>query len=202
MSTDFNPYAPPAAQLLPTAPRLPNDDGLWRQGKLLVLQKGAVLPDRCLRCNAPAPGRRLKRTLYWHAPGWYAFLIPIFSCLSFLLYVIVAMCVRHTARVEAPFCAAHRAKRRRAIALGWLGALAGIGLLVYGASRPNVFGEDDDVRTACMAAGAVTFFVSAIAGAIASNYLPVKRIDKHFVWLKRVSPEFLAPLPEWAPAGR
>lgn len=192
MSTDFNPYAPPAAQLLPAGPRFLNEDGLWREGNLLVMQKGAELPDRCLRCNAPAPGKRLKRTLSWHPGGWY--LLVLFNL---IIYLVVALCVRHTAKVAAPFCEMHRAKRRRAIAAGWIGSLGGIALAIFGG---QAFGGSDSALGICIMLGLVVFLVSLIGGVIASQYLVPKRIDKHFVWLKKVSPEFLAPLPEWAPA--
>src|SRR5258706_76322 len=47
------------------------DAAIWRDKKVLVLGVRAALPDRCIKCNAPAEGSRLKRTLYWHPPGWY-----------------------------------------------------------------------------------------------------------------------------------
>src|SRR4051794_1182427 len=34
-----------------------------REGSLLVMSPDAVLPDRCVKCNAPAEGRRLLVTL-------------------------------------------------------------------------------------------------------------------------------------------
>src|SRR5262249_29712640 len=37
--------------------------GVWRDGSLLVMQKGATLPNRCLKCNAPGDGQWVTRTL-------------------------------------------------------------------------------------------------------------------------------------------
>ena len=69
--SDFNPYAPPQAEIVDRNLILGEKGDLWRDGKLLLIRKGAELPDRCLKCNEPAEGYRLKRTLSWHPPGWY-----------------------------------------------------------------------------------------------------------------------------------
>ena len=41
-------------------------EGIWRSGNLLVMRKGAQLPDRCVKTNQPAYGKRLKLLLQWH----------------------------------------------------------------------------------------------------------------------------------------
>ncbi len=182
--SDFNPYAPPQTEIVELDPHLSEEGGLWRDGPLLVIRKGTELPDRCLRCNEPARGYRLKRTLSWHRPIW--FVLAIFNL---ILYVIVALCVRWTAKVSAPFCPLHRSKRRRAIAIGWLGSLAGIGLLGIGASDPDY--------AVAILVGAFLFLGCLIFGVIQSQLLVPKRIDKNFVWLKKVSPDFIEALPDW-----
>src|ERR1035438_9056155 len=45
--------------------------GLWRKEKKLVTRSETPFPDRCVKCNAPANGFRLKRVLYWHHPAYY-----------------------------------------------------------------------------------------------------------------------------------
>ena len=47
-------------------------DGVWRDGKIIVMSHDASFPDRCVKCNQPAAGYRLKRKLTWHPSGWYA----------------------------------------------------------------------------------------------------------------------------------
>lgn len=49
--------------------------GVWRYGNMLVVQSGAVLPDRCIRCNAPAEGLRLRRQFYADAGALYLLLL-------------------------------------------------------------------------------------------------------------------------------
>src|SRR5947209_12297282 len=64
-------------------------DGLWRDGKTLVVHKGASLPDRCIKCNEPAEGLSLNRKLVWHQPWLYLLIIP-----SIWIYAVVALIVR------------------------------------------------------------------------------------------------------------
>ena len=185
--SDFNPYAAPKTDIAELDPHLAEEGDLWRDGHLLVMRKGTELPDRCLRCNEPAEGYRLRRTLAWHRPGWYLLIF-----LHIIIYIIVALCVRWTARVSAPFCPRHRSKRRRAIAVGWLGSLAGIGLIVFGVSS-----DPSSNNAIASGIGILLFLASLISGVVISQMVVPQRIDKNFVWLKKVSPDFLAALPEW-----
>ena len=64
-----NPYAPPKTERLESDRLLDQPDQAWRDRKLLVVRKkGAVLPDRCLKCNAPAEGYRFTRDVSWIRP--------------------------------------------------------------------------------------------------------------------------------------
>ena len=179
---DFNPYAPPSATMLD--PHLAVEEGLWADGKILVVRKGSPFPDRCLRCNAPAEGYRLKRTLSWHPAGWY--LLVIFNI---LIYIIVAMCVRWTAKVALPFCPKHRSQRRRAIIAGWIGGLVGIAGAIYWVGHPEYPG--------LLSGGILLAVVSILYGAIRSQLVVPQAIDKHFARLQKVGPEFLATVPPW-----
>jgi hypothetical protein len=183
-----NPYRSPT----PTAPVIDSgfatavSQGVWRDGKLLMMTKTATLPPRCTRCNAPTEDR-LKRKLSWHAPGWYL-LLPA----SVLIYVIVALIIRETATIEVGYCAVHRRKRRRAIAIGWLVALAGLVLALVATNFPRS-------EPLLVVIGILMMLVGLIYGVVGSQVVSPKRIDKRFVWLKQVSPDYLAELPvrEW-----
>jgi hypothetical protein len=50
-------------------------------------------------------------------------------------------------------------------------------------------------------AGLVLLFAGILIGAVGSQVLVPKRIDEHFVWLSRVSPDYLAKLPDWNAPG-
>src|SRR4051794_37594891 len=107
---EFNPYAPPEAEVV-HAPSGRDEGGVWRDGLLLVMSKDGELPDRCLKCNLPAHGWRLKRNLSWHPQGWYLLIL-----LHVLVYVIAALIVRKKATIMVPLCECHRRRRVRIIA--------------------------------------------------------------------------------------
>lgn len=179
-----NPYAPPMAELDNT-PRLATAGDGWRDGSLLVVPKGAELPDRCLKCNAPAQGYRFVRTLSWLSPVW------IILLLSPLLYIIVYLILRKRGRVAAGLCQRHRKLRGRAIVIGWLTAFAGIASILASGAVPNQYAGIPIV------AGIVLLLAGIIGERIGSQVLVAKRINKEFIWLRNVSPDLLASYPAW-----
>lgn len=187
---DFNPYAAPTAKVGRSP--LMGGPGLWREGNRLVMRKDAELPDRCVRCNEPAHGYRLKRRLSWHHPAFYLFLL-----FNLIIYVIVALIVRKTAKIEVGLCEAHVRARTRAILVGWLGSLGGIGLMIFGAMNSGP-GAQNDLGWMILV-GLLLLLVSLIFGASKAPPVVPTRIDANFVWLKRVSPAFLAALPDVPP---
>src|SRR3954447_25069962 len=72
---EFNPYEAPSADE-PGPPGSARGGGVWREGDVLVMARGAVLPDLCVKCAAPAGGYRLRRNLSWHP--WPIYLLIIF----------------------------------------------------------------------------------------------------------------------------
>lgn len=183
---EFNPYAAPEVGVRET--RLPDEGdegrGVWRDGELLVMAKVARLPSRCLKCNEPAT-YRLKRSLAWH--NKWLFLLIVFP--SWIVYLIVALIVRKTAKVEFPICEEHRIQRLRGIAIAWALFLAGVVLIVVGAddSRPDL--------GFLILIGIVMILFGLIFGLIRGRVVPTQRIDDTHVWLKKVSPLYLAELP-------
>jgi hypothetical protein len=187
-----NPYAPPKSESFNRDRHLDDPHPAWCDGNTLVARKGAELPDRCIKCNAPAGGLRFKRNIYWHSPGWFIFII------SPLIYIIVYLLVRRRAKITVGLCSYHRKKRARAIALGWLTALAGIGFYI---SVVILAEKRTPVISPLAYIGMISSFVLLLAGLlggmIGSQVLVPIRIDKHFVRLRRVSPDYLAELPDW-----
>jgi hypothetical protein len=157
--------------------------GFWQEGKQLVFAKEARLPDRCVKCGAPAAAR-INRKLSWHNPLLYL-LIP----LGVLIYAIVATIVSKRAQVEIPLCETHRQRRTLltgiGVALLFLGLLALVAVLLASAGA---------------ALGWLAFFVffTGMVLAIVGQTLPSPaRIDDHFVWLRGVHESLLRHLPGW-----
>ncbi len=184
---DFdNPYAAPDSSFEDVATTLFASEGrLWRKGKLLVMERDAVLPNRCVKSNEPCEGR-LKRVLRWHQPAIYLVILA-----NILIYVIVATIVSHRATIHIGLSEEWRGKRRRNIAIGWLTALAGIGLLF------SMGFADETVLPFLLVSGIVALVGGVLFGMYGSQMVTAKRIDRTHIWLRGVHPDFLASLPEW-----
>jgi len=201
LSTEaLNPYAPPQSNLQSTVETPPgrmfgmsNDAGagVWRTGDLLVMQKGASLPNRCLVCNQPA-SVQFPRKMYWHHPWVYLMILP-----GILIYAIVAMIVRKRADVVLPLCTEHAEKRKRAATIGTL--LIVLGLVAMFGSCTQADGSGDTFAM-ILGLGALVLFAGLIVLAVGANLIVPKKIDDYYVWLKKVSASYLAMLPP-APPG-
>lgn len=187
--SDVNPYAAPLtdaaydAELVP-----PTSGGIWRQDNKLVIWKDAVLPDLCIRCNAPANGRRLIRKLYWHEPVVYLLLLLMFGCglIGAIVYAVVAFAVRKKAVVAIGICDRHYTWRVYSIAAWWLITVACVALGWYG-FRAN---------SGSAVAIAVVVFLGNLFFAVAiSRPVVPTRIDEHYVWMKKIHPDYLAQFP-------
>jgi hypothetical protein len=175
MSNEWNPYAPPtraadSSAHLATSYR--------REGDSIVIPaSGAVLPPRCVKCNAPG-AQQLKRRLFWHPPGYY-----VLAALSPLIYVIVALIVRKKAEVSVFLCERHRTLRRTGILVGWLGSIACLGGMVVLIEREPLLGV----------LALLAFFGCVVVGALLARVVIPKRIDKEHAWV-RVGRPFLESL--------
>ena len=156
--------------------------GLWRQGKKIMTVSEAPFPDRCVKCNAPANGFRLKRVLYWHHPAYFLLIL----C-NLLIMVIVMLIVRKKAVLHIGLCAAHQKQRKVAIAVCVSGMLAGVGLLCAAAVMSSGW---------LAVAGGVIFLAGAVWGAVKGRTVGAAKIDKENVWVSGAGKEFLDTLPE------
>lgn len=178
-----NPYAPPTPQGDALHQWGGSEQGLYRAGSLLVMNKRASLPDRCVKCNAPAGGFKLKRALYWHRQAVYLLVL-----LSPLIYIIVALVVRKSARVDVGLCDKHRRRRVNGMVFGLVLCLASFG------GCAAIGGE-------AVIASVILFAVGLICGLLSNQVVSPVEIDDQFVRLKGVQADFLALLPDVGAVG-
>ncbi len=169
--------------VLPLPPTVGLASGVWRDKSTLVMSQGVALPDRCIKCNEPAHGFRLKRKLTWHHPAIY-FLIVV----AVLLYLIVAMILRKTATVEIGLCEMHRAKRRKNILITWLLFLLGVAGFTMA-----IFAADSTY----LLVGVIFLLGALIYGLMVVRVVAPSKIDEKFVWLRGVNKNYLDQLPQW-----
>lgn len=171
--TPQQPYFPPPSHGLET---------IWRDNSVLVMTKEALLPNRCIKCNAPA-GEQLKRKLTWHHPALYLLIL-----VSVLIYAVVALVVRKTAIVTVGLCEEHSSARRQNI---WITCLL-VFLSVASFALAMLMEEG------LLAAGGSAFLLAAaIYGGVTLRIVAPTKIDNYFVWMKGVNQNYLQQFPEW-----
>jgi hypothetical protein len=183
MDQTHNPYAPSRATLRAAGDVRPSL-GVMRDGKVLVVPRDNDLPERCVKCNAPAHAPIRQRTVYWHHPAVYiAFFINI------ILYIILALAMRKTAKLSPGLCERHKRKRTLGLWVGWggffvmtivvlplLGALMDIGGMVI---------------------GILLILATVITGIVMSRIVYANHIDDRYVRLKGCGEPFLDTFPSY-----
>lgn len=210
MADAVNPYAPPTAEV--DAPHAAGE--VYRDGKLLRMDRNATLPSRCVACNAPAP-RRVDRTLYWSPFGWRlaAWGIPVLLALlafangvvatfamtafwpAVILLAIVNVIVRRKLDLEIPLCIRHGRVRSATTWAIWGAIVSALALFFAVASDLNRIPGD---RVGSVGLGLV--LVMGIAGLVrtfsAADRVALQRLDAQRAWLKRTGAPFRASFPE------
>jgi len=181
--------APPQPVLAYATPLAHQGAGVWREGNKLVVTKEIHLPDRCVKCNAPANGWVIRKTLYWHSPLLY---ILIFFP-GILIYAIVALVVRQNAKVTAALCPVHRRKRWTTILIAWLVALLGVAAVALGIS----LAADSDTEGVGVIGIVIGFLLIVGAGiyAVWSAVLSPTKMQGNHAWLKGAGNDYLATFP-------
>lgn len=182
-------------------PRTPyQQNELFYDGKGLVMVKGCMPPDRCIKCNEPTNGYTWSKTMYWHHPAFYLLLLG----LGPLIYAIVALCIRKSAKVTVGLCPVHRAARSRRVIIATVSCLLGLGLLiglpVMAANNLLQMSRDscDTMATVGAIAGIVILLAGLVYTAVGVAVVTRRRIDDHFVFLNRAGAPFLATLPRFS----
>ncbi len=161
------------------------ENGIWRDGGVLVVHRKASLPSACVKCNAPTD-RTLRRKLAWH-PGWVYLLIV---APGIVVYAIVALIIRQQATLEVPLCDRHYSRRRRLLIIAWVTALSGTAAVVAGLLMLNL----PDPSPSILPGGILLLVAGLVLGVVVSPVVKPRRIDTQYVWLKGVCNEYLAPL--------
>jgi hypothetical protein len=156
---------------------------VWRSGKFLVMRKDATLPNRCVKCDADAPGEKLPRKLFWHHPAVYLLILP-----GLLIYAIIATVIGKRAKIQIGLCREHRERRKRNLLIAWGLFLSSIACFIGGGMLANGW---------IVGFGIVALIASPIYGMITCPMVTPKKIDDQFVWLNGVSPKFLDSLSEF-----
>lgn len=161
--------------------------GVWRRGDMLVMQRLAILPDRCVKTNQPAD-HKVKYSLAWHPPEVYLTIL-----LSPVIYLLVALAARRIAVISIGLSAEQHRRRvhNTRTACGLL--LLGFGLII-GCVIAMVRGRAD-VFVVGLILGVAISVIAASWGIRVWRVLRAGKIDKDFLYINGVCPDYLAQLP-------
>lgn len=187
MSMDaVNPYAAPQHDLPLNATEL--GCGVWRDGNLLVMRKEAVLPNRCMECNAPAEGGWFKQVSIWFDP-LYLLLLPILP--------LVVVFIAHMATVELGLCASHFRLHQRDRELSNTTPLYFLGGIVL--ALIPFFGEEWPIpfwwRAPFMLTAGAAMVIVSVRRVFPRKRVWACKIDRDYVWYREVDPDYLAQFP-------
>jgi len=175
---DPNPYAAPKSDFNTGAGS--EQAMFWRSGPLLMVRNGAVLPPRCVKCNAAIAGPAKQRRFSWHHPALFLLIF-----LNILIYVFVAILVRKNVVVTLGLCQEHRRRRSLGILTGLGGIFLAVGLFIAAgvADQPIL-----------VIAGILVFLVSIVVIEVMARTLTPVRIADKVGHLKGCGEAFLASL--------
>ena len=171
-----------AASLPPPIHHVPK---VWRSNSALVMTKQALLPKRCVKCNAPAQ-QTLKRKLRWHHPAIYISILG-----SLLLYVILSLVLSKSATVHVGLCETHLAARKRDIIITCFLVLLSLAGFYFAATTEDL---------TLFFVGAIVFLGGVIYGVVRTRVVVPQKIDDHHVWLTGVNDNYLRQFPYWEAA--
>lgn len=185
-----NPYAPPRSDLQGPAED-PAVAGVWRRGDLLVMEPGAVLPERCIVCNGPADLYHPKN-LYWHHPA-----INYLMLLNKVLFLVVSLLAKKKVQVDLPLCHCHERRRKRWATVAAI--LIMIGIVVWSASGTQIQNNERGLFELLIMVGG--FFVCTGLIVLGTGGTPAyaAHIDEDYIWLKKVHDSYLDRLPPAPP---
>ena len=165
------------ASLPPPTHNMPT---IWRSNSALVMTKQALLPQRCVKCNAPTQ-HTLKRNLRWHHPAVYISILG-----SLLLYLVLALVLSKSATVHVGLCETHLAARKRDIIITCFLVLVSFASFYFAAMT-----EDMNL----VFVGAIAFLGGVIYGIVRTKVVAPQKIDDHYVWLTGVNDNYLQQFP-------
>jgi hypothetical protein len=171
---------------------------IWRFGTRLVVLRDGELPDRCVHCNQPAYGYRLKKTFRWQHPASYLLLVGLvlglqsrvqsFSIVIIAVFSVISLCLQKSSRTSIPLCPRHRNRRLMTIFICNAVALSGIGFLalsIFNSSGPY----------GLVSAGLIV--VGLISGLFLGPPLRPTRITRTHAFFSGAGEQFLEEQPKW-----
>jgi hypothetical protein len=171
------------------------------------MDREGALPDRCVACNRPAGGRRLRRKLYSSPLAWRigALATPFVAMavgLSLGLFLVAALFwplvivlmiahtfVRKSFKVELGLCARHRGLRYLLLALS-TACIFGVFAGIVG------FRTGPAMAWLLLASTVALLVLAAVQSRTGAQAVDLKELTPEHAWLSGTGAEFRDALPE------
>ncbi len=163
----------------------PDGHVVWRDGKILVMNRNAELPDRCIKTAEPAAVRK-KIQLSWMPPGKQVLMV-------LLIGALLAHLVSVKATVHIPLSRAWAKRRMKQLLLGSGMAIVAIVVMI----GTLVAEPGDAIAGVVVLSSIVVILAGIIVAVMAGSIVTLTRITDSYIWLKGAKPVFLDTLPEW-----
>lgn len=193
-----NPYAATIVeQPIKAAPVLGGLNGLWRQGKLIVVHPLAEMPPICVKTGT-AGYKSVKQKLEWR-PAWV-----YLGLLGGVLPLLVLSLILTRRRTLSPWLSEETyARRQRFLNLAWGGALLGLAMIVLcitiAAGFPDLLpiAVRDGTYAMLAIGGTIGILAGVLVGNFSSPVLKAKLIHEHYSLMAGANEEFLQYLEEF-----
>lgn len=186
---DRDPGAPPSGGLSEGREAEGLGPGMWRDGKYLVVRRGAVFPDVCIKSNLPAHGGRVVQVIEWHPRAWYAIrlLHPAADA------AIWAFATRK-ATLEVGLSKAWLRKRLRGRVFGGTVIAGGFAAMVAALVWMTKAFEQGMLL---FLVGMFVMFAGLVYAMSANVLVSARRMSQDYIWLRGIHRDFLACCPVW-----
>jgi len=164
-------------------------EGLWRDGSLLVVARGAKFPPRCLKTNLPVDKQEFELTTF-HYP-------PSFRVLTILCppFVMVSELIGKEVTMLAPVGAGWRERRALTrlflFSLYLLAIVSGVGMCLIGGELPWL------VLLPGVCIGSIV--LAMVVGLFFIPRVDLVAMSESYYWFRGCSKELLAEYPEFPP---
>jgi hypothetical protein len=188
--SNSNPYASPATRVNadPTV-----GAGVWRDGDFLVVRsRRHTLPDRCMICNAPSGPQRRALKLTWLSDKQRRQSTAILFLMGPWMFLF-ARSFAKSAKLRVGLCGRHLSLCRRAFSFRWLSIPSATAAIAYCAAH-----HIGDLAFSLLIA--VAGIAGVLYGVYSSPSVKPARIDRGFVWVQDLPPEYLVAIPR-LPSG-
>jgi hypothetical protein len=166
--------------------------GVWREGKLLVMEPGGQLPYVCVKSNQPADEWLACRLSTRPRAFWLILMVLSGGC-GLFLYLVVGLLLRRRIDVRVALCREWLERRRRGAITASLAFVIGAAIVIAGIFAPR----PPDWLDWLILAGFSVIVVGALIRVYAVHVVYAVRITDDLAWIAGVHPDVLDRLPEF-----